>query len=407
MDIRIVPHLLSGEVTPPPSKSVAHRLLIAASLGTECITVHNVALSQDIEATLRCIQVLGGDWERVGDGICISPIPKIIRESGELPHFDCGESGSTLRFFIPIALAIAGGGIFTGHGRLMERPQKPYEALFREKGISFERFGDSLRVSGKLAPGEYTLPGDVSSQFFTGLMFALPLLDGDSTVVCSTKLESEDYILMTIDAIRLSGIGISRSADKMSFAVPHGKYRPTEQNVEADWSQAGFWYAAVHLGARLSVKGLNPYSVQGDRVLSELAEKLALPGDVEIDISPCPDLLPPLSVIASVRCGKTVFTNGARLRLKESDRLCTVCRLICDLGGCAEEGIDSLTVYGVKKLRGGKVDGANDHRIVMAAAIAACACTSEVIISGAEAVNKSYPDFFGEYTRLGGEVYVL
>lgn len=407
MDIRIVPHKLSGSVTPPPSKSMAHRLLIAAALGDTSTTVRNVTLSKDIEATLRCIEVLGGRWERIGADIRITGIRKDAVPPAETLCFDCGESGSTLRFFIPIALALAGGGTFVGHGRLMERPQQPYAELFREKGVSFSQENGAIRLSGQLTPGLYALPGNVSSQFFTGLFYALPLLDDDSTVLCTTAWESEDYALMTLDAIATAGIRIRRHADGLRFTVPHGVYQPAEQTVEADWSQAGFWYAANHLGAELTVEGLSPHSLQGDRALAPLSQRLAQPGELEIDISGCPDLLPPLAVMAAVRQGTTHFMNAARLRMKESDRLHTVCALIHALGGQAAEGTDSLTVCGQPHLCGGTVCGANDHRIVMAAAIAACGCTGDVTILGAEAVDKSYPNFFAEYSRLGGNVDVL
>ena len=207
MDIQIIPRRLEGAVTPPPSKSMAHRLLIAAALGSGVSTVRNIAFSQDIQATLRCMEALGAHWERpeetviriTGIGAAPAPCP-------ELPRFDCGESGSTLRFLIPIALAAAGGGVFTGRGRLMERPQKPYFDLFDEKGISYEQKDGVLTIRGRLTPGEYRLPGNVSSQFFTGLLFALPLLDGPSTITSTTALESADYITMTLAAMRTAGV---------------------------------------------------------------------------------------------------------------------------------------------------------------------------------------------------------
>ena len=405
MDIRITPKQLSGSVTPPPSKSMAHRLIIAAALSSGTSTIENIAFSKDISATLRCIEALGAAWTQ--------PSPGTLRISGiadqpwngDLPQFDCGESGSTLRFFIPIALAVAGGGIFTGQGRLMQRPQQPYFDLFAEKGISSRQEGDTLVVEGRLTPGDYRLPGNVSSQFFTGLLFALPLLNGTSTLVSTTPLESADYLNMTLDALQIAGVSAQRSADGLQFTLHSAPFHAFDAAVEADWSQAAFWFAANFLDSQLDIQGLNPQSSQGDMAVFAHYWKLARPGDTEVDVSGCPDLLPPLAVMAAVRSGTTHFTNAARLRIKESDRLATVHQMLTALGVQAKESHDSLTVCGVPTLQGGTVDGCNDHRIVMAAAIAATACSNPVTILGAEAVSKSYPDFFEVYRSLGGEFH--
>lgn len=409
MDLEIIPHRLSGTVTPPPSKSMAHRLLIAAALGSGNSTIRNLSFSQDIEATLRCMEALGAHWEQRGPHeILLSGIAGRTPDSfSDLPHFDCGESGSTLRFLIPIALAVAGGGVFTGHGRLMERPQTPYFDLFKEKGIFFQLINGVLTVQGTLTPGEYRLPGNVSSQFFTGLLFALSLLDAPSTIVSTTALESADYIRMTMHAMEAAGVQVTASPDQRSYQVIPSAYQPMDQTVEADWSQAGFWYAAAFFGSHLTIEGLNPHSAQGDMVVAADYWKLAKPGDLELDVSGCPDLLPPLAVMAARRMGSTHFTNAARLRMKESDRLSTVHALLEALGGAVEELPDGLIVHGQPFLQGGTVDGANDHRIVMAAAIAATVCTAPVTILGAEAVNKSYPSFWEDYQHLGGEFHVL
>ena len=408
MDVRIEPRRLAGAVTPPPSKSMAHRLIIAAALGSGVSTVRNVAMSQDIQATLRCITALGGQWEQPSeDLLTIHGFGGKSPASGELPLLDCGESGSTLRFFIPIALAAAGGGVFTGRGRLMERPQKPYFDLFDERGIFHEQTDGVLTVRGRLVPGEYRLPGNVSSQFFTGLLFALPLLEGDSSIVPTTALESSDYISMTLEAMARAGAAPEMGAGRQSYRVTPADYRPVDAAVEADWSQAGFWYAAKALGSPVELQGLDPDSTQGDRIVAAHYERLTKPGDADIDVSGCPDLLPPMAVMASIRQGTTRFVNAARLRIKESDRLKTTAALLNALGGQAEEGPDSLTVRGVSAFTGGTVDGANDHRIVMAAAIAATRSAGPVTILGAEAVRKSYPGFWDDYKRLGGDVHVL
>lgn len=403
-----MPKPLSGVVIPPPSKSLAHRLVIAAALAAGTSTLRNISLSQDIDATLRCMSLLRCNWSWTGENsLRIEGCINQKRGQADLLRFDCGESGSTLRFLIPVALALAGGGEFTGQGRLMERPQQPYFDIFDRMGIFHDIEDGVLTVRGQLRPGEYRLPGNVSSQFFTGLLMALPLLDGPSLVVSTTPLESASYITMTMGVLEKCGIQVRYSRKLNGFAVSPGVYAPFAAEAEADWSQAAFWYAASALGSMVQIRGLDAGSFQGDKVIAVHARKLSAPGDASIDVSGCPDLLPPLAVMAAVRRGTTVFRNAARLRLKESDRLATVRDMLLDLGGLADEGGDSLTVHGVESLRGGTVDGANDHRIVMAAAIAATRCEKPVTILGAEAVRKSYPSFWRDYENLGGDVLVV
>ncbi|MBM6851288.1 3-phosphoshikimate 1-carboxyvinyltransferase [Oscillibacter valericigenes] len=414
MDLQIIPKKLSGAVTPPPSKSQAHRLLIAAALSGGRSVLHGLADSQDIQATRRCLTALGAGMEDLPDGgLRIHGLGNSVVQAGPAPILDCGESGSTLRFLIPVALLVQGEASFTGRGRLMERPLKPYEDLFREKGVAWKLEDNVLTVNGgrgydalALDSGAYRLPGNVSSQFFTGLLFALPLLNGDSILVSTTPLESRDYLEMTRQALAAAGV-TTRWADENTLCVPGGQaYQPFTATAEADWSQAGFWYAADFLDSQVETRGLDPDSAQGDKVVSELYWKLARPGDAEIDVSGCPDLLPPLAVMAAVRSGTTCFTNAARLRMKESDRLATTAAALTALGGRAEEGPDFLTVRG-GPLAGGTVDCANDHRIAMAAAIAATACSGPVTVLGAECVQKSYPDFWEVYKTLGGDIHVL
>ena len=407
MNVRIQPRRLTGAVTPPPSKSMAHRFIIAAALGAGESTVRQVDFSQDIEATLRCMGALGARWEEIPEGLRVYGIGGLRAPFGDLPRFDCGESGSTLRFLIPIALAADQGGVFTGQGRLMERPQQPYFDIFEKKDISYAQEGGTLTIRGHLTAGEYRLPGNVSSQFFTGLLFALPLLEEPSTIVSTTKLESAAYVTMTMGVLDQAQVPVKFLPGEWAFQVPPAIYHPFDMAVEADWSQAAFWYAALALGSTLRLRGLNPRSPQGDMVISSHYMRLIQKGDVTINLSGCPDLLPPLAVMAAVREGTTYFTGAARLRLKESDRLDTVYQMLSALGGEASEAEDSLTVYGVPELTGGVVDGANDHRIVMAAAIAATRCRHPVTILGAEAVKKSYPAFWRDYENLGGEVRVL
>ena len=407
MDVKITPRRLSGVITPPPSKSLSHRWILAAALAAGTSVVKNVAFSEDIEATLRCMEALGASWETTERGLRIAGIGGERRPFGDLPQFDCGESGSTLRFLIPIALTVDQGGMFTGRGRLMERPQQPYFDLFDRRGISYALEDGVLTVRGSLSPGEYRLRGDVSSQFFTGLLMALPLLEGPSVVISTTKLESASYTSMTMGVLARCGIHVRWSPALNGFGIEPGIYSPFEETVEADWSQAAFWYAAISLGSNLRLRGLKGQSSQGDAAVVSHAKKLALAGEVKINLSDCPDLLPPLAVMAAVRRGTTHFTHAARLRLKESDRLATVARMLKALGGAVSEEEDGLTVYGVSTLPGGVVDGANDHRIVMAAAIAATRCQGPAVIRGAEAVKKSYPNFWRDYENLGGAVHVL
>lgn len=388
MDVQIEPRRLSGAVTPPPSKSMAHRAILALSLCADTdASISNLAPSQDIDATIRCVSALRD-------------------ASSGLPFLDCGESGSTLRFLIPLALALRGGGQFTGRGRLMERPMTPYFDLFTEKGISWDQSDGVLTVRGTLTPGTYPIPGNVSSQFVTGLLYALPLLSGDSTIQITSALESRPYVEMTLEMLRSFGIHVDCPSDHTFFIPGRQHFQGRSVSIEADWSQAAFWYAANFLDSQVHIQGLHPASAQGDKVISSLYWQLARPGDTTVDLAACPDLLPPLSVMAAVRSGTTRFTGAARLRIKESDRLRSAAALLTALGGSAEEGSDYLIVHG-GPLAGGQVSGANDHRIVMAAAIAATACNSPVTILGAEAVNKSYPTFWEDYQQLGGIVHVL
>lgn len=415
MDLQIIPKKLSGTVTPPPSKSQAHRLLIAAALSGGVSVLHGLAESQDIQATRRCLSALGAGIEDLPDGaLRVHGLGHGIVMAPPYALLDCGESGSTLRFLIPVALLVQGEASFTGRGRLMERPLKPYEDLFREKGVAWKLEDNVLTVNGgrgydalALDSGAYRLPGNVSSQFFTGLLFALPLLNGDSILVSTTPLESRDYLEMTRQALAAAGV-TTRWADENTLCVPGGQaYQPFTATAEADWSQAGFWYAADFLDSQVEIRGLDPDSAQGDKVVSELYWKLARPGDAEIDVSGCPDLLPPLAVMAAVRSGTTRFTNAARLRMKESDRLSTITAALTALGAEVHEEPDRLIIVGKPSLPGGTVDSANDHRIAMMAAIAATGCTGPVTVLGAECVQKSYPDFWEVYKTLGGDIHVL
>ena len=408
MNITITPTKLTGTVTPPPSKSLAHRALIAAALADGESVISNVTFSQDIEATLSCLDNLGAQFEQNGGTVTVhgmgasvmSPLRRMA-----YPQLNCGESGSTLRFLIPIALAVRGGGVFSGRGRLMERPQQPYFDIFDEKDIFHELKDGVLTVTGTLSPGKYRLPGDVSSQFITGLLYALPLRDGDSEIVLTSPLESRGYVDMTLDVLKTFGISVTEREN--GYFIPGRQtYRPHSCAVEPDWSQAGFWFAAAALGSGLDVQGMKIPSTQGDWHFLDLLEQMHAAPETEVDVSQYPDLVPPLAAVAALRAGgSTRLTNAARLRIKESDRLSSVTQVLNVLGADVEEGPDFLTIRGGEALRGGvAVDSFNDHRIAMMAAIAATRCREPVTVLGAECVAKSYPDFWEEYEALGGKI---
>ena len=392
MDVTIIPNKLQGTVTPPSSKSVGHRALIAAALSGGFSTISNLGDSKDIQATRSCLSALKTGQPAGEDG---------------LPLLDCGESGSTLRFLIPLSLVLRGGGHFTGRGRLMERPQGPYFSLFQEKGIFYLQKNGVLTVRGTLEPGRYSLPGDVSSQFITGLLFALPLLGGDSKIVLTSPLESKGYVDLTLDVLRTFGIRVEERAG--AFHVPGSQhYESRDFTVEADWSQAAFWYAANFAGGQVDIQGLNMDSKQGDKVIALQYWQLAKPGEAELDVSQCPDLVPPLAAMAAVRAGTTHLTHAARLRIKESDRLSTVAAALRAMGAQVEEGADSLTIHGRERLPGGgTVSCCNDHRIAMMAAVSAAFAQAPVKLLGAECVRKSYPEFWDHFIQLGGEAHGL
>ena len=386
----VKPGTLMGTVTPPASKSQLHRILIAQMLSGSPLRPASPEEGEDITATRRCLAALSGG------------------NKTELPRLDCGQSGSTLRFLIPVALLLRGGGIFTGEGRLMKRPLKPYFDLFEEKGIRWTQEGDALTVSGTLEVGEYRLPGDVSSQFITGLLFVLPRLGGDSRIVLTSPLESRPYVDMTIDVLGRFGVRIT--PEENGYRIPGNQCYQVAQHLrpESDWSQAAFWYAANFLDSQVKISGLNPQSVQGDRQIGMWYWSLARPGEVSLDLSQNPDLLPAAALMAAFRVGETRLLHAARLRDKESDRLSAVAQVLTMLGAQVEELPDGLVLHGPCELRGGMtVDCRGDHRIAMMAAIAATRCARPVTIPGAECVEKSYPCFWEHFRQLGGKLDVL
>lgn len=425
MDIQIHPGKLRGEIAAPPSKSAAHRALICAALADGESRIGGVSFSQDIQATLGAVQALGAGVEadeEAGNVVIRGIQAPFPADSASPRRIDCRESGSTLRFLLPLLPALGLEAEFTGKGRL---PQRPIGVLADElirHGAAFSQTeGLPCTVRGKLKPGRYLLPGNVSSQFFSGLLFALPLLGGDSEVFFTRPLESAGYVEMTLGALEESGVRASLTPEGLSIPGRQ-QYRPFRQAVEADYSNAAFWLCAAALGSPLSCSGLAARSRQPDRAVLAILEEMGaqaafsdgvarITGDrlhaVEIDCSPIPDLVPVLAVTAACAEGTTVFQNARRLRLKECDRLHAVADGLTRLGAEAVEEEDRLLVRGGRPLRGGTVEGYNDHRIVMAMAIAATVCEGPVVISGAEAVEKSYPDFFQQFQQLGGSCHVL
>ena len=406
MNIIIQPTLLKGNIVPPPSKSQAHRAVIAAALAGGVSTLSHLAQSQDIAATLGCMNAMGAEVEKTGEHeVRIHGVGHAaLRNADHLVCFDCGESGSTLRFLIPVALAVVGGGRFTGRGRLMERPQQPYFDLFDKMGITYEQKDGVLTVRGELKAGAYRLPGNVSSQFVTGLLYALPLLEGDSEIMLTTPLESEGYVDMTLEVLEQFGIRVERRGNR--FLVSGGQqYQSREMRIECDWSQAAFWYAARALGSPVDVLGMDETSRQGDRCIAACCEELARDGEVTLDVSQCPDLVPALAAMAAVRRGTTRIVNAARLRIKESDRLAAVADVLNKLGAQVTEQPEGLTIVGRHGLSGGvSVDSHNDHRIAMMAAIAATRCEHPVTVLDAHCVAKSYPNFWEDHETLGGKI---
>lgn len=391
MDIIITPTRLSGKVQAIPSKSQAHRLLICAALAEHETVLRCPDTNRDIEATADCLRALGAEITRDGTGYTVFPIQAIPR-SAVLP---CRDSGSTLRFLLPVAGALGVDAIFQMEGRLPQRPLSPLWEEMERMGCTLTRpTADTVRCRGRLKAGSYAMDGGVSSQFITGLLLAFPLLNGSSSLKITGKLESAPYVTMTQRVMEQFGV---RMRD-FAMAGDCGFTSPGTVTVEGDWSNAAFFLAAGALGNSVKVTGLCPDSPQGDRAAAELLP--ALDEKQTVDASDIPDLVPILAVTAACRRG-AVFTNIARLRLKESDRVESVKEMILALGGAAEADENTLTVLGTG-LRGGTVDAKNDHRIAMSAAIAATVCSGKVTILGAQCVEKSYPQFWEVYKELGG-----
>lgn len=392
MDLQLRPGTLSGTVRVIPSKSQAHRLLICAAFADSPTFLQCSDTSRDMEATAACLNALGAEITRTEAGFSIVPV-KTIPKKAVLP---CRDSGSTLRFLLPVAGALGIEADFRLEGRLAQRPLSPLWEEMERMGcrLSFPE-ENLLRCTGRLQSGEYRIRGDVSSQFISGLLFAAMLIPGQTRITVTGKLESKPYVDMTLDALKAFGCGTE------DFTVNGGKplVSPGKLTVEGDWSNGAFFLAANALGSEIQIDNLSDASLQGDRAAATLLPRLTQQ-HCTISAADIPDLVPVLSVAAAC-CHGAVFTDIQRLRLKESDRVASVRNMITALGGSAEADETTLKIFGTG-LTGGTVDCANDHRIAMSAAIAATVCREGVLLQGAECVAKSYPDFFEIYRRLGG-----
>ena len=410
MNIKINPLSLSGKVEAPASKSVAHRMLICAALAKGKSIIRLNKTSDDIEATAGCLRALGVTIEKNGNEWTVCP-PDVFPEKADL---DCGESGSTLRFMLPVAAALGVDATFTVHGRLSSRPIAPLVEEMKRHGVKCnDEF--PLHISGRLTGGKFTIAGNISSQFITGLLLALPICEEESEIEIIPPVESKPYIDITTSV--LSGFGADIEENANTYKIKNSSFKAGDYTVEGDWSNAAFLLA---MGAEVS--GLELNSTQGDRkildVLRSFGGKITEENGLvrvslsdthgtEIDASDIPDLVPVICAVAATAEGTTKIFNAGRLRLKESDRIKSTVEMIVSLGGEAYETDDGITVKGKKLLTGGTVDSFNDHRIVMSAAVASQKCENCVIINDAQAVNKSYPEFFEDFNSLGGDANVM
>lgn len=410
MDIKITPRPLSGAINGIASKSFAHRALICAALAKGESKIAINTSSEDIEATVGCLRALGAGIETDGSIYYVTPITKLPEKA----VVDCKESGSTIRFLLPVICALGVEAEIKGSGRLPERPLSPLKEELIRMGASVS---DSfpVAVGGKIGCGEYSIKGDVSSQFITGLLLALSVVEGKSIINIIPPVRSKPYIDITLAVMRTFGADIKE--DGNTYTVKGGCLRGCGFTVEADWSNAAFWLCS---GA--SVRNLNPDSVQGDKaiisVLESMGAKIAVgPAEISadvsslhgcrIDASDIPDAVPVIAAVAATANGETVIYNAERLRIKESDRLETVTKMLTSLGADITETADGLIINGKPLLNGGETESFGDHRIAMAASVAAIKCRNPVTILNAQAVNKSYPAFFEDYNKLGGNANVL
>ena len=415
MDITFSSPALRGCVRAISSKSEAHRALICAALSDSETKIICTDTNADIDATVSCLSALGAKIHRVDDGFIVAPI-KDVTDGAVL---DANESGSTLRFLLPLVASLGANCSFIMRGRLASRPLSPLYELLCEGGVALSEVGRSpLSVRGRLTSGEYTLEANVSSQYISGMLFALSIARGRSVLRLSGKVESAPYILMTLDTLKGFGADIEFDGDDGIFYI-NGKERlvsPSLFEVGGDWSNAAFMVVAGAIGSRaVSISGLDTQSRQGDRaivnVLSDMGARItcdngcitAYPSrlnGIRIDAADIPDLVPILCVAAAVADGETVIYNAQRLRLKESDRILSVCTTLSALGADISPTEDGMIIRGKRSLSGGSVDSFNDHRIAMSAAVASLVCSGAVTVSRFEAINKSFPSFLDNFESL-------
>ena len=413
--VTLHPGQLKGTLSVPPSKSVAHRAIICAALAKGKSEVSPVDDSQDMKAMLQCMAALGTGFAREG---------RLLRLEGQgrvpdgLPVLDCLESGNTLRFLMPLSLVLAGGGRFLTSGRLAQRPLGPYEALFARQGVALLRTADGFFVQGGLAPGRYELPGDVSSQFITGLLLALPLLDGDSEILLTTPPESDGYLQLTMDTMADFGVTVQRP-NPQRFLVPGDQsYRPRDYTVEGDYSQAAVMLCAGAMGSDVALRGLKPESHQGDRAVIGLLQQMGAiytreggicsmkAGPLQgicIDGGQFPDILPMMALVCCLSKGESRIENAGRLRLKECDRLTATVTELAKLGADIRAEGDAMVIHGRDTFKGGVlVDSHNDHRMAMMLSIAALHCREPVRLENPSCVKKTWPSYWDDYQALGG-----
>lgn len=418
-DVKFSPFVPNGTVNVPPSKSDVHRAIICAAMANGVSRISPVALSNDIKATIGCIKALGADAVLENNVLTVDGTNMYKNKTALL---DCGESGSTLRFFIPIAAVGNINATFVGKGKLPQRPIGIFtEALPKAGTVCKTEGGLPLEIKGQLKSGIFEIPGNVSSQFITGLLLALPILEGDSEIVLTSPLESVGYIAMTIRTMKQFGVNIQ--ATEKGWHIKGGQsYKTCDYITDGDWSQAAFFMVLGAVSGKVTVKGVAKDSTQGDKKCAEIlarfgakvtqldnevtVEKRELKA-ITIDASQIPDLVPVLSVCAAFAEGTTKIINAERLRIKECDRLKATAELLNNLGGKVKELSDGLEITGVSSLKGGNVNGYNDHRIVMSAAVCAARSDEDITATFAMSINKSYPDFYIDYNSIGGKANVL
>ncbi|MBR1739718.1 MAG: 3-phosphoshikimate 1-carboxyvinyltransferase [Ruminococcus sp.] len=408
MDIEITPKKLSGRVTVPPSKSAAHRMLVAAALAEGHSEIRRLAPSKDIIATMEALRALGAEIELKGTTARITGIKTPPKEA----EIDCCESGSTLRFLIPVAAALGVKARFIGQGNLPNRPITPYLQELPKHGAEFEYEGTMpFTVSGQLTGGRYLIDGSISSQFITGLIFALAVLERDSDIVLTSPLQSRPYVDITIGTLAQFGCEVTETDE--GYHIKGGqRLEPFDGEVEGDYSQAAFFQVADSLGSEIEISGLSEKSFQGDKKIIEICKEIVYNKNgglspFTLDCSDIPDLVPILSVLASFCDGESRIENVGRLRIKECDRLAAMEHDLNLVGGKVKAYDDFLVIEGVGSLRGGRVPSFNDHRIAMAMAVAATRCEEKLIIEDAGCVSKSYPDFWEVYRSVGGDIRSL